>query len=108
MPMPRTSSPYPDDSDKRLEKLEMETDDELDEIDYRARPANNRRLPKPRCRPTLRRSSLNWLKNDCPTSETSPEYIMMVASPQQTKQPTNEVDESCLREGRCPMDGPSV
>ena len=40
--MPRTSSPYPDDSDKRLEKLEMETDDELDETDYRARPANDR------------------------------------------------------------------
>ena len=36
MPMPRTSSPYPDDSDKRLEKLETETEDELDQIDYKA------------------------------------------------------------------------
>ena len=66
-PMPRTSSPYPDDSEKRLEKLEIETDDELDQTDYRERPTNNRRLAKPRHRPTLRRSLPNWLKNDCPT-----------------------------------------
>ena len=44
MPMPRTSSPYPDDSEKKLEKLE--TDNELDQIDYRARPANDRRPPQ--------------------------------------------------------------
>ena len=43
--MPRTSSPYPDDSDKNLEKLETEMDDDLDEIDYRARPANDRKPP---------------------------------------------------------------
>ena len=91
MPMARTSSPYPDDSDKRLEKLETETDDELDQIDYMARPANDRRLPKPRCRPTLRRSHPNWLKNDCPTPQKSPKYITMVASLRQTRQPTNEV-----------------
>ena len=47
MQMPRTSSPYPVDSDKNLEKLEMEMDDDLNEIDYRARPANDRRPPKP-------------------------------------------------------------
>ena len=29
MQMPRTSSPYPDDSDKNLEKLETETEDEF-------------------------------------------------------------------------------
>ena len=88
--IPRTSSPYPDDSDKNLEKLETEVDEDLDEIDYRARPANDRRKPKSilRCRPTLRRSPPNWLKNDCPTPLTSPEYITMVASPQQTKQPS--------------------
>ena len=46
--MPRTSSPYPkDNSDKDLEKLEMETEYELDQIDYKARLANNRRSPKP-------------------------------------------------------------
>ena len=57
----------------------METDEDLDEIDYRARLANNRRKPKPilRCRPTLWRSSPNWLKDDCPTPQTSPEYITM-------------------------------
>ena len=91
MPMPRTSSPYPDDSDKRLEKLETETEDELDQIDNRTRPANDKRLPKPRHRPTFRQSPPNWLTNDYPTPQTSPEYIMMVASPQQTKQPTNAV-----------------
>ena len=66
MPMPRTSSPYPDDSDKDLEKLETETEEELDQIDYRARPASDRRLSKPRCRPTLRRSPPNWLKMTAP------------------------------------------
>ena len=91
MPMTKTSSPYPDDSDKRLEELETRTEDKLDQIDYRARPANDRRPPKPRHRPTFRRSPPNWLKNDCPIPQTSPEYIMMVASPQQTRQPTNEV-----------------
>ena len=89
--MPRTSSPYPVDNDNNLEKLEQETDDGLDQIDYRARPANDRRPPKPRCRPTLRRSPPNWLKNDCPKPQTSPEYIMVVASPQQAKQLTTVV-----------------
>ena len=56
--MPRTSSPIPHDSDKNLEKLETETDEDLDEIDYRARLANDRRKPKHilRHRPTLSRS----------------------------------------------------
>ena len=47
MPLPRTNSPYLDYTDKDLEKLETEIEDELDQIDYRARPAYNRRLPKP-------------------------------------------------------------
>ena len=89
--MPRTSSPFPDDSDKNLEKLETETYEDLDEIDDRARPASDRRKPILRCRPTPRRSPPNWLKIDCPTPQTSPEYITMVVSLQQTKQPTNEV-----------------
>ena len=66
MPMPRTSSPYPDESDKRLEKLETETEDELHQIDYRARPANDRRPPKHRCRQTFRISPPNWLKMTAP------------------------------------------
>ena len=64
MPIPRTTSPYLDNSNKRLEKLETETEDELDEIDYRARPANDQRPPKPRHRQTFRRSSPNWLKKN--------------------------------------------
>ena len=79
-----------DDSDKNLEKLEMETDEDIDEVEYRARPANDRRKPKLilRCRHTLRRSPPNWLRDDCPTPQTSPEYITMVASPQETKPPS--------------------
>ena len=45
--MPRTSSPIPDDSDKNLEKLDMETDEDNGVIDYRARPSNDRRKLKP-------------------------------------------------------------
>ena len=65
-------------------------DKDLDEIDYRARLANDRRKPKPilRCRPTLRRSPPNRLKDDWPMPQTSPEYITMVASLQQTKEPS--------------------
>ena len=91
MQMPRTSLPFPDTRDIMLEKLE--TEDELDEIDCRARPANDRRPPKPRCRPTLRRLSPHWLKSNCLTPQTSPEYILMVASLQSSKQPINEVRE---------------
>ena len=97
--MPRTSSPYPDVSEKRLEKLETETKDGFDQIYYIARPVNYRRLPKARQRPTLRRSPPNWLKNNCSIPQTSPKYIMMVASPQQNMQPTNEV-RGILPEGR--------
>ena len=46
MTLPRSSSSYPDDSHGALEQLEPETDDDLNEIDYRARPANDRRPPK--------------------------------------------------------------
>ena len=62
----------------------------IDEIDYRARPANDMRMPKPilRCRPSFRRSPPNWLRDDCPTPQTSPEYMSMVASPQQNKPPS--------------------
>ena len=58
--MPQTSSPKPDDSQGNLEKLETETDEDIDNIDYRARAANDKRKPKPilRCRPALRRSKL--------------------------------------------------
>ena len=65
-------------------------DKNIDKIDYRARPADDRRKPKPilRCRPTLRRSPPNWLRDDCPTPQTSQEYITIVASSQQTKPPS--------------------
>ena len=76
MPLPRTSSPYPDYSDNGLERLEPATDKEIDQVDFRARPANDRRLPKPTRRP----GQTLMIQNNCPTPQTSPDYIMMVAS----------------------------
>ena len=42
----KLSLPYPDYSDNGLERLEPKTDEELDQVDYRARPANDSRPPK--------------------------------------------------------------
>ena len=39
IPLARTSSPYPDYSGNGLERLEPKTVKELDQVDYRARPA---------------------------------------------------------------------
>ena len=85
--MPRTSSPFWDGSNKNLEKLEMEMNKDLDEIDYRARLANDRRKPKPILgyRPTLRRSPQIGSKMTAPHLRLVQEYITMVASLQQTK-----------------------
>ena len=52
-PLPRSSSPYPDDRPGALEQLEPETDDVIDIGVYTERPANDRRPPKPKCRPSL-------------------------------------------------------
>ena len=83
----------PDDRDKDLEKLETETDDKLGQIDYRARPSNDRRMPKPilQCRPILSRSPPNSLKDDCLTPQTSHDYLTTVAPLQQSRQQRNEV-----------------
>ena len=47
IPVPRSSSPIPDESHRALKQLEPEMGNDLDKRDYRARPANDRRLPKP-------------------------------------------------------------
>ena len=43
----RTSSPNSDEIPGHLEQLEPETDNDTDEVDYQARPANDRRKPEP-------------------------------------------------------------
>ena len=49
IPLPRSSSPYPVDKPESLEQLELETDDDMDVRDYSERPANDKRLPNPKC-----------------------------------------------------------
>ena len=48
IPLPRSSSPYPDDRPGALEQLEPETDNDIDVMDYMERPVNDRRPPKPK------------------------------------------------------------
>ena len=62
IPLPRSCLPYPEDSPGALEQLEPEKDNDLDEIGYMTRPANDRRLPKPNRShgPTL------MIQNNCP------------------------------------------
>ena len=102
MPLPRTSSPYPAYSDKDFEKLETETEDKLDQMDYKARPSNDRKPPKPTQRwgPTL------MIQNNCPTPQTSPDYITVVASPQQAKQPMKEVRRILPKRRKMPCGWP--
>lgn len=87
IPLPRSSSPYPDDRPGALEQLEPETDDDIDIRDYMERPANDRRLPKPNKRhgPSL------MIQNNCPTPQTSPTYLTMVTATEQMKQPMKEI-----------------
>ena len=53
IPLPRSSSPYPDDRPGMLEQLEPETEDDIDVNDYSERPANDKRPSKPKCGPSL-------------------------------------------------------
>ena len=87
IPLPRSSPPYPDDRPGALEQLEPEMDDDLDKPDYMTRPANDRRQAKPNKRhgPSL------MIQNNCPTSQTSPDYLTMIAALEQMKQPLKEI-----------------
>ena len=87
IPLPRSSSPYPDDRPGALEHLEPETDDDIDVRDYMVRPANGRRPPKPNKRhgPSL------MIQNNCPTLQTSPTYLTMVTATEQMKQLMKEI-----------------
>ena len=61
IPLPRSSSPYPDNRPGIHEQLEPETEDEIDINDYSERPANNKRPPKSKRVPNL------TIQNFCPT-----------------------------------------
>ena len=87
IPLPRSSSPYPDDRLGALEQLEPEMDDDSHKIDYMTRPANDRRLSKlyKRHGPSL------MIQNNYPSPQTSPDYLTMIAALEQMKQPLKEI-----------------
>ena len=69
--------------------MESDWDQDLEKVDYRARPANQRRKPRPlvRNRLTLRGPPPGGPRHTkqgdkCPIPQHSPEYMPMVASQQ--------------------------
>ena len=53
IPLPRSSSPCPENRPGAMEQLEPETDDDIDVKDFSERPANDKRPPKPKHGPSL-------------------------------------------------------
>ena len=98
-PLPRASSPYPDDRPGALEELEPETDDNIDIRDYMEGHANDRRPPKPKCGPSL------MIQHFCPTPQTSPDYLAMTATSEPVKQPFREVRGILLEKKKTPKVG---
>ena len=91
LPAPWTSSPKPDNPLENMKQVESDWDEDLESVDYRARPTNDMRKPK-----TLMRKNLNnrgmpscWPRNmreeNCPSPQQSPEYIPMLVTPQPNK-----------------------
>ena len=68
-----------------LEQLELETDHHMDVKDYMERLANDKRLPKPKCGPSL------MIQNYFPSPLTSSDYIAMTAAAESTKLPIKEI-----------------
>ena len=84
IPLPRSSSPYPDDRPSTLEQLEPETEDYIDINDHSERPANDKRPPKPKHDLSL------VTQNFCQTPQNSPDYIAMSAA-EKGKLPMREI-----------------
>ena len=103
IPVPRSSSPYPDDRPGSLEQLELETDDDIDIRDYMERPTNDRRPPKPNKRwgPRL------MIQNNCPTPQTSPTYLAMMTASGPMKQPLKEIRGILLDKKKMPHRWPA-
>ena len=82
IPLPRSSSPRPLNKPGLLEQLEPETDDDMVVRDFMERPANDKRPPKSKCRPSL------MIQNNFPSPLTSPDYIAMtIAAAELAKSP---------------------
>ena len=96
IPLPRSMSPYLDDRSGALEELEPETDEDIDITDYMERPANDRTPPKPKCGLSL------MIQNFCPTSQTSPDYLVMTAAAEPVKQPLREIRGILLEKKKTP------
>ena len=86
IPLPRSSSPYPVDRPRSLEQLEPENDNDMDIGDYyMERPANDKRLLKPKCGPS------HMIQNNFPSTQTYPDYIAITAAAELTKPPIKEI-----------------
>ena len=68
----RSSSPCPDNQPGILEQLEPETEDDMDMRDFSERPVNDKRPPKPPCKPKA------MLQNLIPPPG-CPDYMVMNA-----------------------------
>ena len=73
IPLPRSSSPYPDNQPRTLEQSEPETENNMDVRDFSERPANDKRPPKHPCKPMV------MLQNLTPPPG-CPDYMAMNAA----------------------------
>ena len=73
VPLPRSSSSYPDNQPRYLEQLEPETEDYMDVRDFSERPADDKRPPKPPWKPEI------MLQNLIPPPG-CPDYVVMNAA----------------------------
>ena len=88
IPLPRSSSPCPENRPGSLEQLEPEMDDDMDVKDFSERLANDKRPPKPKSGPRL------MIQNFFPSQLTCPNYVAMTAAAaaaEPTKPPIKEV-----------------
>ena len=102
---PRTSSPYPNQTNT-LEDLEPNTDNDIIDItDFSERLANDKRSPQPKHNFMTHTAT----QGHCPTPQNSPTYLAMNAAAATPAKPhQTEIGESFLTKEEYPMDGPHV
>ena len=74
IPLPRSSSPYPNDKPGSLEQLEPKMDDDMDMRDFSERLTNDKRPPKPACKPKV------MIQSSFPSPLACADYIAMNAA----------------------------
>ena len=84
IPVPRSSSPYPDNQPGTLEQLEPKTEDDMAMRDISERPTNDKRPPKPPHASPRSCSKISFLLPGFP------DYMMMIAAPLQEFQSHNQ------------------